>query len=215
LTDIFEEVEEDLRRDRFNEFWHRHRWAIFGAAALIVAGTGGIVKWRDWQRQADQALGAEFAAADALAGTDAAKAASQLEVLGSGGEQGYRLLARFQAAILKVKGSDRPGGLAALDAIAADGGVDQAWRDLAAMLSALQQVDTLPRDELVARLARLAVAPGPWRFTAEELTALADLRAGDRPAALKLYQQLADDLDAPQAARARAAKVIEALRQQG
>jgi hypothetical protein len=215
LTDIFEEVAEDLRRDRFNEFWHRYRWAIFGAAALLVAGTGAVVKWQEWQLQKDQALGDQFDAAALLSNGDPAKAIGQLEVLAAGGDTGYRLLARFRAAAVKAGGPDKAGGVAAYDAIAADGGVDPAYRDLATILSAALQLDTAPKADLVAKLQRLAVAPNPWRFSAMEITALADLKAGDQEGALKLYQELADDLDAPPSARARAAEVIEALRHQG
>jgi hypothetical protein len=215
LTDIFEEVDEELRQDRFNQFWHRYRWAIFGAAGLIVVGTAATVKYREWQQSRYQAQGAMFAAAAAAAANDAAKGAAQLEVLAAGGSQGYPLLARFEAASAKAKSGDKPGAVAALDAIAADGAVDQPYRDLATVLSALRQVDDAPRDAIVAKLQKLAIAPNPWRFTATEVSALADLEAGDKDAALKLYQQLADDLDAPQATRARAAQVLEALRHQG
>jgi hypothetical protein len=211
LTDIFEEVAEDLRRDRVNEFWNRYRWAIYGGAALVVAGTAAFNAWRGWQRQQDEAMGGRYAEAAALAETDPAKATAALEVLAANGDAGYPLLARFRAASLKAKDKDPAGGIAAYKAIAADSGVDQTYRDLATVLAALYEVDTAPQADVAGELRRLTIAPNPWRFTAIELTALADLRNGDRAGALKLYNALVDDLAAPRTVRARAAELAAYL----
>ena len=65
----------------------------------------------------------------------------------------------------------------------------------------------------VDRVAPLTQPGQPWRASALEETALAKLKAGDRPAALDTYKQISDDPDAPQGIRARAAEMVAALGQ--
>ncbi len=60
-------------------------------------------------------------------------------------------------------------------------------------------------------LAPLTAAGNPWRPTALELTAAAQLKLGEKKAALAIYKDLADDLTAPRSLRARAAEMAAAL----
>jgi hypothetical protein len=62
LADIFNEVDEAVRRERLEKIWQRYGTWIIAAAVLIVAGVGG---WRGYdylQRQKAQEAGAQFEA---------------------------------------------------------------------------------------------------------------------------------------------------------
>ena len=213
MADIFREVDEDLRRDRIEKLWRRYGGYALGGAVLIIAAAGGFSAWQSWQNDQATQLGERYA--EAAGAGDPAKAVPALEVLADQGASGYRLLARFQAAAAKATSGDRPGGIAALKAIAGDSRVDPPCRDLATVLAARYAVDTAPLAEITAALQPLTIAPNPWRFSAAELIGLAQIKAGDVPAATKTYQQLADDLDAPRSLRARAAEILGTLRHQG
>ena len=191
MADIFREIDEEVRRDRMAALWKRHSRLIYAGAVLIIVAT---------------------AEATVAAQTDPAKAVSALEALAADSSgSGYAVLARLQAAVLKAKGSDRAGGLAALKAIAADGSVGQPYRDLALLLSASLGADDEPPADLIQRLKPLTEATNPWHFSALELSALAQLKSGDKAGALKSYHQLSDDLAAPPSVRARAAEIAAAL----
>lgn len=211
MADIFREIDEDLRHDRMIRLWQRHGRHVIAGAVLIVAATAGYVLWESHERQQDEALGLRYSAATVLAQSDATKAAGIFETLAADGGAGYGTLSRLQAAVLKAKGSDKAGGVATLKAMAADSGVDQPYRDLALLLSASFAADDETPAEIEARLQPLTAASNPWRFSALELTALVRLKAGDKAGALKSYQQLADDLEAPPSLRARAAEIVGAL----
>lgn len=216
MTDIFREIEEDLRRDRLLLAWRRYGKLIIGAAVLIVLGTAAGVGWQHWQERQYQARGAEYMQATTLLHAGATDPAIRaLQTLSTqNGSSGYGLLARIQAAAVQaVSGTaqTRTTGLSALKSVSADSGVDQTYRDLSLILWGLDGVDSLSRSDITTALQPLTVAPNPWRFTASEVTALAALKAGDKPAALALYKSLADDLDAPQSVRARAAEIVTDL----
>ena len=48
MTDIFDEVGEDLRRDQLKRMWQRYSGLVYGAAALIVVGTGIYEGYEAW-----------------------------------------------------------------------------------------------------------------------------------------------------------------------
>lgn len=211
MADIFQEIDEDLRRDRMAKLWARYGKYAIGAAVLVVAATAAGVFYQNWRQQQYQALGLKYVETTfASRDGDTAKAVNGFEALAAEDKAGYGLLARVQAAALKAKGTDKEGGLAALSAIAADGTIDPVYRDLATVLAGLYSVDQAKPDETIARVKPLA--DGPWHFTALEVTALAQLKAGDKTAALKTYQELADDLGAPASLRARATEIVNGLK---
>ena len=211
MADIFQEIDEDLRRDRMAKLWTRYGKYAIGAAVLIVVATAAGVAYQNWRQQQYQALGLKYAETTfTLRDGGTAKAINGFEALAAEDKVGYGLLARIQAATLKARGDDKEGGLAALSAIAADGSVEPVYRDLATVLAGLYSVDQAKPDETIARMKPLA--DGPWHFTALEVTALAQLKAGDKAAALKTYQGLADDLGAPASLRARATEIVNGLK---
>ena len=212
MADIFQEIDEDLRRDRMAKLWTRYVKYAIGAAVLIVVATAVGVAYQNYRLQQYQALGLKYAETGALVrASDDDKAVVGYESLAAQDKGGYGLLARIEAAALKAKDSkDKEGGLAALTAIAADGSVDPVYRDLATVLGGLYGVDQAKPEDTIARMKPLT--DGPWRFTALEVTALAQLKAGDKPAALATYQKLADDLDAPASLRSRATEIVNGLK---
>ena len=211
MADIFQEIDEDLRRDRMAKLWARYGKYAIGAAVLIVVATAAGVLYQNWRLQQHEALGLKYTEiASSLRAGDNAKAVSGFEALAAEDKNGYGLLARIQAAALKAKGDDKEGGVAALAAIAADGSIEQVYRDLATVLGGLYGVDQAKPDETIARMKPLI--DGPWHFTALEVTALAQLKAGDKAGALKTYQGLADDLTAPASLRSRATEIANGLK---
>jgi hypothetical protein len=216
LADIFREIEEDLRRDRALQIWRRHGKLIIALVVLIILGTAAGVGWQNWRQNQAEARGAEYLQATTLIQAGANdQAVRALQAIAAQTGSGYGLLARIDAAALEARTPDDAAtvtkGLAALKAVGDDSSVEETYRDLALVLWGLDGVDTLSRDEITTSLQPLTVAPNPWRFTATEVTALAALRAGDKPTALTLYKSLTDDLDAPQSVRARAAEIVTDL----
>jgi hypothetical protein len=211
LADIFNEIDEDLRRDRLEKVWLRYRGWIVAAAIGVVAATAAGVGWRDYRQAQYAAAAMRYSEVEALAKSDTAKAVEGFDAIAADRGSSYAVLARLNAAALKSHGPDKAGGLAALKAIAADSGVDEPYHSLAVILAAQYGLDDEPAADLIAQLQPLTVSTGAWRFDALELTALAQYKSGDKPAALKSYKQLADDLAAPQSMRARATEIIAAL----
>jgi hypothetical protein len=111
---------------------------------------------------------------------------------------------------MKARAGEVNDAIAIYGALAADTAIDPIYRDLATLLALQYELKDGNPTSIIERLARLTAPGSPWRPTALELTALAQLKAGNKDDALATYQRLADDHTAPQGARGRAAEMLGA-----
>jgi len=211
VSDIFREIDEELRRDNLLKLWSRHGRYIVALVVLVLLIAGGIVAWRNHQLSERRAQSMRYSSALSLVreGKDAEAAKVFALVAQEGG--GYATLAAFEEAEMLGKSGDRKAAAAAYDRIAATGGFDPVFRQLATLLSVMQELPDTDPHSVIDRLAPMTSPGNPWRSTTLELTAAARLQAGDKSGALEVYKTLADDLAAPQGTRARAAEMATAL----
>jgi hypothetical protein len=211
VSDIFREIDEELRRDNLLKLWSRYGRYVVAVAVVALIIAGGVVAWQAHQLSERRAQSARYAGALALA--RAGKTADAATVFASIAREGggYSILASFEDAALLAMAGDHKGAVAVYDSIADASSVDLAFRDLALVLSVMQSTPEANPQATITRLAPLAAPGNPWRATAVELTAAAKLKLGEVEAALALYKSLADDLTAPRSARARAAEMAAAL----
>lgn len=201
MTDIFHEIEEDLRRDRFRRLWDRFGIYIILLCVAIIAGAGAWSGYRYWSLKQAQASGARFETANQLLVDGKAKdAEAALAELAKDGTAGYRVLARFRAAGA-LSTTDKAVGVAAYDALAADSSIDSLSRDVARIRAALLLVDTAPLADITQRVQAIAEGNGAMRHSARQILALAQFKAGDFAAANKTAQWMLDDPEVPPGVR--------------
>jgi len=211
VSDIFREIDEELRRDNLLKLWKQYGRHVIVAVVLVLAAAGGIAAWRDHLASERRAQSARYNNALGLVreGKDADAAKAFTAIANEGG--GYGVLATFDQAELLAKSGDRKGAIEVYDRIAGSSSYDPELRDMAVLMSVMQSLPDGDPQALIKRLEPLTAAGNPFRATALELTAAARLKSGDKPGALQLYRNLADDLTAPQGLRARAAEMAAAL----
>lgn len=212
MSDIFREVDEDLRQERYQKLWRRYGPAVIAAAVAVVLATAGTVGWQRYQASERAAQGDRYLAAlkDADAGK-AEAAGATLDALAADGNEGFRLLSRLQSARLAADSGDLDGALAQYDSISGDADVPPLYQDLAAVTASLLRINAGRLDGVEARLRPIAEGGGPWRFVARELRVAQALADGDRGAALTLARALADEQEATPALRQRAGQIVQAL----
>jgi len=212
VSDLFREIDEELRRDNLLKLWSRYGRYVIAIAVLALVIAGGIVAWRAHQASERRAQGQRSSNALALVREGKDGDAAKVFALLARESGGYGLLAAFEEAELLAKSGDRKGAIAAYDRIAGSAGIDPEFRDLAVLLSAAQLLADGDAAAASQHLQKLTANGNPWRASALDLTAAAKLKAGDRGGALAIYKELADDLSAPQGLRARAAEMAAALK---
>jgi hypothetical protein len=210
VADIFQEVDEEVRREQFKKLWDRFGNYIIALCVVVVAG---VAAWRGydyWQtRQAEQA-GKAFQAAVALANEGKHKEAeAAFGKIATTGTAGYRVLARLREAA-ELAATDSKAAAKAYDDIAADRNVGGVFQDLAAVRAGLLLVDTAPYAELQRRLEPLTGEGHTFRHTARELLALSAWKSGDAADARRWSEMIASDPQTPAGLRSRV-EVLSAL----
>lgn len=204
MSDIFREVDEEVRRERLQQIWTRHGGLIIAVCVLVVAGVAG---WRGWQwYEAKQAATASIAfdAAARLAqdGKPAEAGAAFAKLAADASVPAYRNLARLREAEAQAA-TDPKTAIATFQAIAGDSANPPLFREAATVRAGLLMVDTAPYADMQARLEPLARPDGPFRHTARELLALSAWKAGDGAATRRWAEAAAADPDAPAGLKAR------------
>ena len=208
MSDIFREVDEDVRRDKAAEFWSQYQTYVYAAAALIVLATAGY-RFYDYRRTAAaEAAGAAFQQALKLdADGKGADAKSSLAQLQNDAPSGYRMLARFAAAADTVK-ADPKAGAEAYDALANDSAVDPLFREAARLRAALARLDAGDVTSAKGALETLASATGTYRDTARLALGALALKDKDYKVAGTWLDQVVADPLAPQTERASAETLL-------
>jgi hypothetical protein len=203
VSDIFQEVDEEVRREKLKQLWDRHGNLIVAFALLIVLAVGGWRGYDWWENRKAAESGAAFEAAVALAESGKpAEAQAAFSKLAQEGSSGYRILARFREAAELAK-TDPAAAVKIYESLSADSGLGSTMQDLATVRGGLILVDTAPLAELSARLEPLTAADRPFRHTARELLAVGAWRLGDAAAAKKWFDLIASDLETPPGTRQR------------
>lgn len=211
MADIFQEVDEEVRKEKAAEWWRRYGAYLVGLAVVLVLAVGGFKAWQAYDESRRGDASDSFVAATMLAQSNDREAAlSAYGQLSGEGDSGYGLLAAFEEARLLSEDGKVAEAIEIWERIAASPDAGKGFKGIATLLSALHQLDSADAASLRARLDPLA-ATGPFRAGATELLAAVELREGNRSEARLLYGQIADDVTAPQGLRARAAEMLEAL----
>jgi hypothetical protein len=205
VSDIFQEVDEEVRRERLKQLWHRYGTLVIAVAFVIVAAIGGWRAYQWWDARKSAEIGVRFEAALALASEGkSAEAEAAFERIAADGTSGYRVLARLQEAA-ELARHDPAAGVKAYDALAADSSVPALLQDLARVRAGLILVDTAPLEELRTRLEPVTAPGRAFRHTARELMAFASWRVGNSSETKRWVDMIVADAESPQAVRQRVA----------
>jgi hypothetical protein len=210
VSELFDEVDEDVRRDQLKRIWDQYSIYIIAGALLIIAAVGG---WRGYQYlEAKKAAEAGAAFDHAVELSEQGKhseAEAAFNSLAATAPSGYRLLARLRAAA-EVASHDPQAAAKLYDEISADRSVGASERELAKVRAAGLLLETASYSTMLERLEAAAAPEATFRHTARELLALSAWRANDATAARKWLDLIANDADTPQGMRSRA-EALQAL----
>jgi hypothetical protein len=215
VADIFQEVDEEVRRERLNKLWQRYGHYIIAACVLVIVAVGAWRGYEWWETKKAVEAGAAFEQAVNLA--EAGKhqeAEAAFAKLASEGTAGYRLLARLREAA-ELGRTDRKAAIKAYDEIAVDKSVGQVIQDLAALRVSFLLVDGSSYGDMRARLEPLTGPDRAFRHSAREVLALSAWKQGDMGAARQWTDMIITDPQTPSGARSRAEVLSELIAASG
>jgi hypothetical protein len=210
VSELFDEVDEDVRRDQLKKLWDQYSIYIVAAALLIIAAVGG---WRGYQyleaKKAAEAGAAFDRAVELSEQNKHTEAEAVFADLAAKAPSGYRMLAKLRTAA-EVANRDPQAAAKMFDDIAADRSLGAAEQDLARIRAAQLLLETSSYPNMQQRLEAATTPTSTFRHTARELLALSAWKANDATAARQWLDLIANDGETPPSLRSRA-EALQAL----
>lgn len=204
MTDLFREIDEEIRHDRALEIWKKYGNYFIALAVLIVAATAGYRIYDHFERQKAEALGLRFQVAlEASTAGRSEDAAKEFQAIAAEGAKGYAILGRFRAAS-DLGTVNKPEAIKLYDALSTDGSLPLVLQGLARLRAATLAVDDVTFDALKSRVEPLLPQGSPWAGLARELLGTKKLAANDYDAAAQYFDAIVTDDAAPDSVKQRA-----------
>lgn len=212
MVDVFEQVEEELRSDRYKRL--ARTWLPVVGAVLVIALVAALSwwGWQSWQTaQADKASAAYDRGMEALEASNPTGADVAFTEAAKVGTSAYKALALMQRSGIALSAGRRPEAIALLDE-AAKAARDPIISDPAALKAVWLVMDTEATLETVEkRLEPLTAEGRPLRPLAQETLGMARLQHGKLAEAREVFVLLQRGLDVPDPIKQRAQAAIAAI----
>lgn len=215
MVDLFEEVEEQLRSDRYKTLAQKAApWVVGLLGAALVAALA-VWGWQSYTTKVTSEASEKYVEAVQAFGENRPDAAIKLwEEVAKSNAPGYKALALMQlGAVHQAKNEIKEAvrlydeaGVAAKSPLVADA---------ARLKSALALLDTAAYKDLEARLKPLTEKDRPYRAEAREALAFAKLLAGDEAGAKADFALIEGMLDASESTRQRAGAAVALIESGG
>ncbi|WP_108659734.1 tetratricopeptide repeat protein [Acuticoccus kandeliae] len=215
MSDIFHEVEEDLRRERMKKAWDRYGIYVLGAAVLIVLVTAGWRGYEAWRVSSERAAGETYIEVlDQVQGAGTESTAQALEQYADSAPAGYAMLAKFRAATAFADLGNTDQAVTLLNEIADERDNLAIYRDLARIRLAQIYLNNSDPSSAKAAIGPIAQDAGnAYTLTAQELMGLAAYMENNVPEARRWFTSLQDAALSTQAAKQRARLMLALLTQ--
>lgn len=211
-SDLIQEIEEDMQRQKVEKLWKQYGKFVIAAALAIVLATASIVGWRNYRAKVEEKATAglmEVMDNKELEKADKIKALEDFAA-GNRGES-PSAMARLQAAALALKEGNKDRAVAIYDELSKDIKVDPLFSRLADLLAVQTLMDSGDPGQLQERLKPLTQENSPWINLAKEYSAHLYMKTGDKEKAKKLFQDLAQDKEVPVAIGKRAEDMLKLI----
>ena len=212
MADLFQEIDDELRQDKASRLWRVYGKYVVAAAILIIMSVGGYKFWQ--QKQLDDGEKASISYESALARSasgDHKGAIDQLNGEEIGAVAGYAALSQMQKANLAMKINDFEAALITFKDIAENDNYPQSIKEWASFRYVAVRVEKQIDSNAPADLDSLIATDSPWRFLLKEIKAIREIETGNESEAKAIFSELADDENAPERLRVRAAEFLKTL----
>lgn len=215
MSDIFQEVEEDLRREKLKRAWDRYGIYVLGVAVLIVLITAGYRGYEAWQTSRARSNGDVFIAAlDKAASSETVTPAQELVTFAEDAPGGYAMLAQFRAASAFAQAGELDRAREIFSALSTDGDIPALYQNLARVRLAGTLIDQGDIQQAQQTLAPMAEdTSNPFSSAAQELMGLTAYMSDDIAGARRWYGSVRDEAGAPEPLRTRARMMLALMEQ--
>ena len=207
MSDIFQEIDEDLRQDKAARLWKAYGKYIVALAIFIILAIASY-RFIEHKNEKNREQTSELYELASETGRSGDKKAA-IELLSDemfDENIGYSIISKLKKAALAKSNNDLEGTEIVLKEIITNKDIPLYLRDLARL-----KLFASDSDNNSSQLEVLIEEEGPWKFLALELKGGIQLEGGNLKEARSIFKELTDDSNTPNNLRRRASEILKAL----
>ena len=210
MSDLIEEIKEDVRFDQLIKFFRTYANYIISAVLVGLIFSASYIFWQHSKEKQQQVMATRFdqALQESMNGHNK-QAMALLTALEQSASSGYKTLVAFRRSMLESNSSEEI--VRIYTEIMHDSKIEPKFRELATVLWGYETIDSEGEAHLREKLEPIAQSKSPWMNSASELLAFLDIRTGKTGAAIQRLKTLNDDENVVSGIRARAFALLEQL----
>ena len=181
MSDIFQEIDNELRRDRLSRFWDQNGLVIIVASVALVLVVAVSVIFSSRRASQNEATTERYEQLlEHLDGASIDEKISALETFIREEDRGYKVLSQMRLAALMAEIGDYETAARMFEEVAVNGQLPLAVRDYAILQSGAALVSVVAPADIEVRLSKILQNQHGMRGQAREILALSYLLA-DQP----------------------------------
>ena len=207
MSDIFNEIDEELRQDKAARLWKAYGKYLIALAISIILAIAGY-RFIEHKQEKNKEQASELYELASEAGRSGDKNAA-IELFSDDRFDetiGYAIVSKLKKAALAKSNNDLEGMAIVLKEIITNEEIPLYMRDLARL-----KLFVSDNDNNISQLGTLIEGDGPWKFLALELKGGIELKGGNFKEARSIFEELINEADTPNALRRRASEILKAL----
>lgn len=186
---FFEEVDEEVRNEKFKELINKYGGYILTFVILVLAFAVGYEKIGEWRINKAEQTNARYVQA-VSASSDYENNIAELEGIVQTETGLYKDIARLQIANILLDNNQTDKALTVLAQINDDASASEKIREIAAVKLATYKIDSSSYSEIEKILAPIVQKGGAWAPMAKELLAMSAIQNKDMAKAKTIYEEL-------------------------
>ncbi len=165
MSDIFEEVDQALQKEKIEKFWHDHKDKIITALAVLILGTGALSFYNGWDKKADGKNTAKL-----ITALEDDLTVENLNTISQDSRKGVSTISNFLVSGLQLEEGDKEGAVKTYDTIINKTAPNDGMEDLARILRSQYSSDSAADLKILKPVLADKKSPFHWHARLQAAT---------------------------------------------
>jgi len=195
VSDVFQEVDEELREEKYKSIWRKFRYYVIGGLILFILGIAANAFWKDYNLKEINDRSEKFFTAIEMAQEDKVNAITLLEKFANQEERNSEynaLIARFTEAAIRRSEKDFNGALLIYQSLE-DNNISNFYEDYAKLSSVEMLIALNNKKDAKLILDDLISNTSDLKYIAMEYLGYLEIDEGNFSKARTIFTNIADD----------------------
>lgn len=195
MSDVFQEVDEELREEKYKSIWRKFRYYVIGGLILFILGIAANAFWKDYNLKEINDRSEKFFTAIEMAQEDKVNAITLLEKFANQEERNSEynaLIARFTEAAIRRSEKDFNGALLIYQSLE-DNNISNFYEDYAKLSSVEMLIALNNKKDAKLILDDLISNTSDLKYIAMEYMGYLEIDEGNFSKARTIFTNIADD----------------------